>query len=315
MDNIRDQIRIAYTDEVINEKLASIVPRQVPYTRHFSQEEDFFIKLPESFPVPSYPIHHDVRNPVPSPEYLDGIRALVHHLAGLVPDVFRGLTYIFDPAEIQRPAFFRLYRYEETDYLYILRIDLQWRPREHALLQKGGNDLTSSYRSEKLYLEADFIPLESVIREEDGGIRGFRIRRSISQTWVGERGRGYFIQGIWIDGEITKFFTRLFLPRGKRLYPYYPFTCKHRAVCFAAADPGMEKRKEFIPLLHRSRLFLEPRIPVIEEALKNAAFSENLETFTALKEEIPDEWYRTWESINLRAYLNKDDMKEYQIEF
>jgi hypothetical protein len=311
MNDTASEIKIGYTDKRINDILAGLPSGGFSASRHFSQNEEFFLKLPGTFSVPSLPVHHDVREPVPEKKYLKNLMDLISDMTRLAPAVFRGLTYFFDPTDILRPAFYRLYDCAGEDYLFLLRVDLHWKPREHTLLAAAAdNTKTVAYTSDKLFLEANIVPLEKTPPETSG----FKISQSISQTWIGEQGSGYYIQGIWIDGEITKFFTKLFLPAGKRLYPYYPFTCKYRTVCFNLAVPEEEKRPEAVFLLHQVRAFLAPHIPVIEEALKRGAFSESLEEFTAIKAKVREEWYKRWENVNIRAYLNAAEMKEYEIE-
>lgn len=313
MEQLLNEIRIASTDSRINERLKSLSAPSVEYTRHYNQTEEFFLKLPTTFTVPSFAIHHDVRVPVPSTDYIGKLRAVVDEVSEYVPGILSGLTYVFDPAEILRPQFFQLYRYAERSYLFLLRIDLLPRLQEYEILERGGNDFTASYLSDRLYLEAELIPLDAVNSEGDK-ISGFRVRQSISATWIGERGRGYFVQGIWIDREITKFLSKLFIPAGKRMYPYYPFTCRHRAICLSLVRPEAENRKQEVPKLHRASAFLEPHMRTIEEALQGNDFSENLDAFKSLKARIPPEWDTAWDSVRLRMYLNDKDMKEYQLE-
>ena len=139
--------------------------------------------------------------------------------------------------------------------------------------------------------------------------KGFKVRQSISPTWVGESGRGYFIQGIRIDREITKFLSKLFIPAGKRVYPYYPFTCRHRAICHSILHPEAEARKVQLPRLHRAALFVEPEMRAVEEALKGNDFSESLDAFKNLKARVPPEWNTAWDALKPRMYLNEWDMK------
>lgn len=313
MDQGLGEIRIASTDKAVNEHLRSLKEGGEPFSRRFGQGEEFLLCLPSRFLVPSLPIHHDVRVREPSAEYREKILSLVRELGLLVPGVLEGLSFMFDPGETLRPSFFQLFRIAETPYLFLLRLDLQWRPQEHETLSRGDNDRTAEYRSRRLYLESDLIPLEEVLTE-NSRITGFRIRRSVSRTWIGEKGRGYFSQGIWIDQDITRFFSRLFLPPEKRLYPYFPYTCKHRAICRTVVEPEAGKRKRLVPLLHRARLFLEPRMGEIEAALKTADFSEDLESFRKLKALIPRDWYEEWENTRVRPFLNEWDMKEYELE-
>lgn len=311
MNDAADEIRIGYTDKHINKILADLPSGRPPVSRHFSQNEEFFFKLSGSFSVPSFPIHHDVRKPVPEKKYLKNLRSVIAGMASLAPDVFRGLGYFFDPTDILRPAFYRVYGCGGEEYLFLLRIDLHWKAREHTLLRSpSDNTETAAYTTDKLFLEANLIPLEA------GGQAdlSFRIPRSISQTWIGEHGSGYYLQGIWIDGEITKFFSRLFLPSDKRLYPYYPFICKYRTVCFNLAAPEEDRRPPALLLLHRVREFLSPHFSLIEEVLKRGAFSESLEEFSALKAGIQDDWYKHWNGVNIKSYFNAAGMKEYEIE-
>ncbi|MDR1626390.1 MAG: hypothetical protein LBT33_07595 [Spirochaetia bacterium] len=311
MNDSAGKIRIGYTDKHINKTLAALPEAPSPLSRHFSHNEEFFLKLSGSFSVPSFPIHHDVRKLVPGKKYIKNLRSLIPKMAGLAPDVFRGLSYFFDPADILRPAFYRVYDCEGTSYLFLLHADLHWKAREHTLLKApADNTWTTAYTSDKLFLEAHVIPLEAVPAEASG----FKILQSISQTWIGEHGSGYYIQGIWIDAEITKFLSRLFLPDGKRLYPYYPFTCKYRAICFNLAAPEEQRRPPAVLLLHRIRTFLAPHIPAIEEVLKSRPFSEDLREFASIKAQVQKEWYAHWENVNVRSYLNPAEMKEYEIE-
>jgi hypothetical protein len=309
MNDSISEIKIGYTDKHINKFLADLSVSAPPPGRHFSQNEEFFLKLAGSFSVSSFPVHHDVRELVPEKKYLKSLRPIIAEMANLAPDVFRGLTYFFDPTDILRPAFYRVYDCGGTSYLFLLRADLHWKALEHTLLKvPADNTQTATYTSDKLFLEANIIPLETA------GASCFRILQSVSQTWIGEQGSGYYIQGIWIDGEITKFFTRLFLPAGKRLYPYYPFTCKYRTVCFTLAAPEEERRSDAVFLLHQIRGFLTPHIPVIEEVLKARPFSEDLREFAAIKEQVREEWYGYWENVHVRSYLNAAEMREYEIE-
>ncbi len=57
----QDEIRINFTDREINSTLSKYSVSPSPISRHYNQNEDFFLKLNEDFFVPSFPIHHDVR--------------------------------------------------------------------------------------------------------------------------------------------------------------------------------------------------------------------------------------------------------------
>jgi len=306
-------IKLYYTDREINSFLADIKTDETPFTKHYNQSEDFFLKLKSDFSIPHLPIHHDIKKPYPEEHYIKNLRLIIRRIIPLAPSLFRELTYFFDPAEILRPGFFKLYKIEGTHYLYIVRLNLLYRAQDDTVLEKGDNDFNPAYKTNHLFLTANFIPLNSV--EVDGGkIKSFLIKETISQTWIGERGRGYFVQGIWMDDDLTKFFSKLFLPPGKRTYPFYPFVCKYKTVCQNVIDFSSSGRRLKLPYLHRTIQFLEPKIKKIQQELKNTDFSEDLDVYKELKEKIPSSWYKPWENIKISVYLNSQDQKEFQIE-
>jgi hypothetical protein len=313
VDQISSEIRVGCSDRETNALLAGIADGQCPFSRHFNQGEDFFILLPKEFTVPHLPIHHDIRAREPVPAYAAALRGVISELARLAPQALKDLAYFFDPAENLRPCFYHLYRVDGSLYLYLLRVDLALRAAEAKVIERGTNDTTPRYSSRRLYLEPTVIPLEEAVRE-DGMLKGFRIRQTISQTWIGEYGRGYFQQGIWMDADLTKFFSRLFLPAGRRTYPYYPYVCKYKTVCQSVIDLSVKGRTGMIPALHRNLSFLLPVMERIQAEMKHATFSETLEVFREIKERVPAAWYAPWEAFRVTAYLNEQDMKEYRIE-
>ena len=313
MQKVLDEIAVNYTDPEIKEMIAALGDGSSTTTKHYNQNEDFFLKLDREFTVPSFPIHHDVRLSRPSDDYLKSLKTTLSTVMPMAPQVFRGLTYFFDPSEILRPGFFQLFRMGEAHYLYVVRMDLALRTHDHTVTEKSTNDWTAGYSSKKLFLDADIVPLGGV--NTDGGkILGFRVNQTISQTWIGETGRGYFVQGIWMDHELTKFFSKLFLPESKRAYPYYPFRCKYRTICNTVIDFGPEERKRHPPLLHRALSFVAPEMESIQSCLRNNEFSTELPEFVDLKRKVPEFWNGMWDSLKLKPYLNENDMKEYLVE-
>ncbi len=305
-------IRAHTSDVEINGILKEESRGGVTYTRHFNQSEDYFLKLSEPFEVPSFSIHHDIRQSEPTPEYIKTLRRFMVQLKSLVPDLFADLVYIFDPAEVLRPTFYRLYRLEERYYLFHLRIDLVFRPQRHEVVVRGTNDTTPVYRTDHLVLDSNIIPLKDV-RGSSSTPELFVVDELISETWIGETGRGYFVQGIWIDSDLTKFFSKLMMPRGKRIYPYYPFNSKFRTVCLSPLEPEATKRRVMIPVLHRSRVFLEPHLERIQQVLREQEFQESLPLFQEIKETVPPELESHWAPVSMKVYLNEDDMKEFQV--
>lgn len=313
MAKLLDEIRINYTDADINASLAERVSGASTVSRHFSQNEDFFLKLSEDFFVPSFPIHHDVTVPRPTERYLETLKIFLSGVVPLVPQIFSGLTYYFDPTDILRPGFFQLYKLANMSYLYLMRLDLSFRTNDHVLIQKGTNDATAEYRSRKLFLESTIIPLSNVERI-DNKVSSFTVHQTISETWIGETGRYYQVQGVWIDNDLTKFFSKLFVPDKKRVYPFYPFQCKYKTICQGVIDLDADGRKKVAPYLHRALTFITPYMKHIESALKKDDFSEKLPTFRAIKQRVPDYWSKLWNGIAIKAYLNEQDMREYIVE-
>ena len=300
------------TDEEINAILGSDAGQGVTYTRHFSQSEDFFFKLAEPVEVPSFSIHHDVRKPEPSAEYIRTLREYIIRIKNLVPGVFRDLVYIFDPAEILRPTFYKLFHLEEHLFLYHMRIDMVFKPQHHEVVTRGTNDTTPVYRTDQLVLDANVIPLRRIQGSQEKPEQ-FLVDELISETWIGETGRGYFVQGIWIDSDLTKFFSKLMMPKGKRVYPFYPFNSKFRTVCLAPLDLEAKARGSVIPILHKSREFLRPHLDAIQQVLREQEFNESLPLFQEIKATVPPELEAFWTPVSMKVYLNEEDMKEFQV--
>jgi hypothetical protein len=313
MEQILGRIQLGSSDRAINDLLKDSDPDPADYTRHYSQGEDFFLRLDRSIEVPHFPIHHDVRSKKPGASYIEPLRELLAKVVPALPNVFSELTYFFDPGEILRPAFYKLYKIQGVTYLYLLRMDIHFNPNLFTILDSGSNDVAPAYRTDRIFLDADLIPLSKILYENQR-ITGFEVEQLVSQTWIGETGRGYFVQGIWLDRELTKFFSKLFLPRDRRFYPYYPFTCKYRSVCHTVVDLTSDGRKRLMPLLHRVREFLLPHMEEIQEALRQESFSEDLVTFRRLEQEVPEKWKEPFTAFEVRPYLNELDMKEFAIE-
>lgn len=314
MEEANGVIRIYYTDEEINAAIKSGEGAARNYSCHYSQNEDFFVRLPEPITVPHLPIHHDVTLKRPGQEYLAILRGLVKDLVRSVPGVFGSLTYFFDAGEILKPCFFQVYRIGDTLVLYLMRLNLLFKLHYGEITEQGTNDITPEYITQNLFIESDFIPLREVSVEEKK-VKGFIINQIISETWIGETGRGYFVQGIWMDNELTKFFTKLFIPQGKRIYPYYPYLCKFRTICHTPLDLTPEGRKRNLALFGKTFDFLMPRMEEIQEALRHTEFSEDLETFTALKRDVPDQLTAPWNDVVVERYLNDHELREFKIDF
>jgi hypothetical protein len=301
------------TDPALNALLASSPEGRRPLALHFSQTEEFFVRAEEEYRVPRLAIHHDVLRPRPDPGYLSRLAEVLAQLVRLAPQLWRGLTYLFDPAEILRPSFFQLYRLGGRQYLYLLRLDLSFRPQAHRVLERGDNDLSPAFSTRELYLEASLIPLQGV-QADSGRLSSLLVDQAISSTWIGETGRGYFVQGIWMDNDLTRFFSRLFLPPGLRTYPYYPYLCRYRTMCRSLIRFSAAEREAALPQFHQAYEFLKPLMGRVESSLKAGEFSEKDPVFRELKSLVPESWYHCWEGLRVEAYLNEYDHKEYRLE-
>ncbi len=321
MEKVPGEIRLNTTDSELNQLLQRKSDSAVGYHRHFSQGEDFFLRLGREYTVPSFAIHHDVSSLTPDPAYLKSLRQFMAELQPMLPGVFEGLTYVFDPAEVLRPGFFQLYRVSGVCYLYLLKLDLLYRPQNHVVVEKGSNDTTPVYRTANLVVEAAVVPLKDVDScndrsADDGsgdGPHSFLVDQLISDTWIGETGRGYFVQGIWIDTDLNKFFTKLVIPEGKRIYPYYPFSSKFRTICYHPVRLEADARREAIPFLHQVREFLTPHLDEIQAVLRETEFSPDIPLFQHLRAKVPPEWPRYFDTFSLDVYLNDQDMREFEI--
>jgi hypothetical protein len=315
MEEPLDEIKVGHLDTEINRLLAAIPETSdepAPPIR-YNQNEELFVLLDSDIIVPRLPIHHDIGKPEPGVDYIAPLRDLVRRLAASAPGVFQGLVYYFDPRDILRPSFFRLYRIEDSVFLYLLHVDLSFRGLEHEVIEPGLNDCTAIYRSRRLYLESTIVPLESVVWEE-GRARAFRVRQLVSDTWIGETNRGLFRLGIWQDSALTKFFSRLVLPDGARTYPFYPLSCKYKTLCAEMPLLRSEYRRKFLPLLHRVIEFLSPEMERIQNSLKSADFSDKMPLFVELRERVPGSWKELFRGYASRPYLNERDMKEFSLE-
>ena len=310
MENIVNRISIKYSDQNVNSVLRNIAASTSDIKPYFNQNEEMFFRLNRNVIIPSLPVHHDIRYAKPGKAYLSSILRIVKELSIELPFLFADLQYYFDPAEVLHPCFFRVFKIKDCSYLYLLRLDLSYRNSYASIINSGNNDLTPAYTTNALFYEADIIPL-SEIRIEGDRFSDFIIDQVVSQNWIGETGRGYMVQGIWIDHELTKFFSKLFTPSTLRMYPYYPFSCKYRTFCHTLIDPSPDGRKSGIPKLHRALETVRPWMDYIQKLLKTHTFDPEMKGFKTLKASVPDYWNSLWDSFTFKAYLNEADMKEF----
>jgi hypothetical protein len=313
MEGLSNIIRIDYADKEINEVIVHLDDGEGNYTTHFTQNENLFLGFEKEYVVPHFPIHHDVRKKIPGDKYLKSLKTLFTTLFSIAPEIFSGLTYYFNSEEILKPGFFKLYKIRKKQFLYLLNLDLLYNAQYAEIIERGDNDVTPEYRTKVVFLHGYFLPVEEVVMNGDK-VSGFKVKQSISETWIGEQGRGYLVKGIWIDDKLTKFFTRLFLPPKKRIYPYYPFLCMYKTFCGHLVGLSSRKREQWLPYYNKASRFLTPYIRRIEKALKDSPFSDDLALFKKIKKEVPPELLDMCGNIKVEVYLNHNDLKEYKIE-
>jgi hypothetical protein len=315
MEQILNEISVASPDLRINGLLSSIPEAAVnaDCAVRFNHNEELFLELGTSIEVPRFPIHHDIRDKKPSEDYLASIRDLAGKLAELLPGVFRGLAYSFDPTDPLKPRFYKLYKVEDSIYLFLLRLDLVFRHFQGEVIEPGTNDVTPIYRTKRLYVDSELIPLEGV-NTYRGQATSFKVRQLVSETWIGETGRGYLQHGIWMDNDLTRFFTKLVLSEKASLYPYFPLYCKYKTVCAQPVPPTPERRKYLLPLLHRSIAFLAPEMDRIQASLRTRKYSESLPEYLDIRARIPASWRGVLADYFIKSYLNARETKEYALE-
>ncbi len=302
-------INVAVSDEGINDSLTAMSESSGTYTRHFSNDEQFFLKFDEPFVVPSLPIHHDVRVSTPAEGYSEIIRRVVTQISPKAPDLFSGLRHFFDPGDIGRPAFYRRIVSGGNEFLYLIRLDLRYRPSVHEVLEAGSNDRAPVFRTTDLLLEADLLPLASMSEEET-----LYVREVFSETWIGETGRGYFVQGIWIDRDLTRFLSAVVTPPGHRLYPYFPVSCKYRSLGISLVEFEEELLTRYAGLLEGICGAIEPKARDIEAALKEQDYDPKMPLLEEMRGQMPPELTEPWRRFSTRPYLNDRDMREFALE-
>lgn len=309
------KIPIRYSDTAINELLSTPTSGSSAVQRHFSHTGELFLRFNDPIDVVSYPIHHDSASNEPSEELQHAVRSVVSQLHRQAPGMITGLTHIFDPSDIFHPALCRFFRIENQTYAFLFRIDLEYRPQRAELVERTNNTRTAHFRTRDVFVEMDLVPLRAASREQ-GRITALSVEQSVSETWIGETGRGYMRSGIWLDRDLSLFFSRLFTPEGRRTFPYQIFTCKYRTIAHTACYLDLEQLKKSVPLLHRARTFLLPRLRDIESALRSVAqngFTEELPQFRVMRQLVSEEWSLIWKEFDIQVYLTEDDKREFRL--
>ncbi|RPJ04935.1 MAG: hypothetical protein EHM28_13110 [Spirochaetaceae bacterium] len=282
------------------------------FSLHFAQNEDFFIRLSEPFTVPQFGIHHTIGSLIPEDAYMRALTSLLEQLTSLAPQVFAGLTFFFNATDIFHPCFYRLTELEGELFLYLFRIDLGFKPGFCEITIRGTNDLSHCFKSSSLFCEGLLIPIKQILSLPDKGMECL-VREIISETWIGETGRGYRVKGIWIDDDLSKFFTRLFTSPGKRLYPFFPFVCRYKTICLSVIRFGIEALGSQSRLLKSALEILQPEISNIENALKKNRYNDDLAELAMLKKKVDPSLCSGWDDVIVETYPNQQGNREYLV--
>lgn len=284
-------------------------PAQV-LDRRFTQEEDFFLTLDRPYVVEPFEIHHNVRVPRPSERYQKAMRALVAAWATLVPGVFTGLSWYFQPDDLFHPLFLQPLVSRGKRFLFVLRPDLTFRGRRGDILEPGGNDLTPRFSTRQLFLEAEVVPLASWETRPEG--RVLNLARLFENTFVGEKGLGYLRTGQWIDREISRLLSRAALAAGVRFFPFQPLRCHRATLAVGCADLTETGRKHAAATLELAWTLVSPWAETVQRTLKTDPYRDDHPLILQLRERWNHALEDRWGPIRIEPYLNEFDQKEYR---
>lgn len=147
----------------------------------------------------------------------------------------------------------------------VVRFDLTYRRGFHQLIKQGDNDRTPEYQTSRLLFTFDFLPLGNY--QPSRGY--FSVRPLFDTTWIGEQGRGYYLQGIWMDDSLTDFFSRLVDPELEKSYPFYPVRCRFRSLSVNTPFLRKETRSSLASLLQKLLKMTDNDFKDIQTSLKN----------------------------------------------
>lgn len=217
--------------------------------------------------VPSFPIHHDVRNPVPGTAYLAAIQRWLEGVRCPLSSLDPELVWGFDPRAPLQPILYRLVERAAGRFLMLLRFDLSYRRGFHNLLERGDTEVTHRYETRRLFFQFDFLPLG----QADGDRGRFEVRRLFDPTWVGEVGRGYHLQGIWMDDALTEVFSRMVLPALERHFPFYPLRCRYLTLSAQAVLPNGQAVESLARVMETLARFPDNVFREIQRALRGSS--------------------------------------------
>lgn len=301
---------LATSDAPLARRLMMAVDQVPSLDRRFTQEEDFFLVLDRPFVVGAFPIHHPVTDFHPPDAYLETLRTLVDGWVALVPGIFQGLSWFFDPKDLFHPIFVEVLNAGPKPYLFVLRPDLTFRRGYSEVLVPGGNTVTPRYSTRYLFLESEVLPLTSWTL--DGDIQEFYLTKLFQPTWLGESGRGYFVTGQWLDRDISRLLSRAAFPAGVKTFPVFPLRCRYETLSVRCLSPTPEGRKRSAEVLEVAWPLIEPWTGRIQADLSAEPFRDDSPLVPDLREAWGPRLSLLWGDYRLEAYLNDHDQKEYR---
>ncbi len=302
-----DRIAI-HGDPSIDSCLSAVRSKTIDATPHFTFDENFILRPEDPLDVPSLPIHHDVRVSEVPHELSGRLATAIARIVERLPGLFKGCRYIFDPARPLQPVFYRIIPGPARSYVYLLRINLEFMPSIHHVIEKGSNDFSPAYRTSQLPVDALILPVEHA---DDDVIQ---LKRYVTSTWRGETGRGYLTQGIWIDRDFAKFLSGIMIPSGHRLYPWFPVSARYNSISYAPVDQDPENIDRTIQHVALIESFFSPHMEKIESILHKGDTEKAADLAKDLYSAFPEDARAVYRKTYSRPYLNEFEQKEYRIE-
>lgn len=301
------------TDSRINDILnqnTKIQSHQGLYQAYFNSNEDFYLKSERQFQVPSFPVYQDVKQKKASSEYLTSLEKFLKQIMPLFPQLFYKMTWINHYTEVLRPFFYRDLSLKDKNFLLLLKLDLIYKEGHGKALEQETTTHTAAYESEDLFCEILLLPQIENKQDEEG----FFFPLDIMNTWTNEVRKNYALSGQWIDMELTRFFSQLFLAKGQSIYPYFPFIYQYHTMAYQLINLCETDLKQNMTQLKMARDFLLPYLEEIAASLKKEKFSPEMLLFQKLQQKISPQWQNFCADMDTQLFLNDiNQQREFQI--
>ncbi len=273
-----------------------------------TQNEEIYYLLSEPIRIKSFPIHHDLRHDQPYETYKQVIESTFSQVIPQIPNVFEGTQWRFEARDPFHPSFFQVFDCNGRSYVFLIRFDLSLRPRLSTVLSKGTNDMTADFETHYLFVTPEILPLDTTLSTDDK----LFVLWLFNSTWIGEKGRGYYLQGIWMDDSITQLVSRLISPPGTSLHPFFPIKCRYQSLSATLLFPTPIARKSVVTNLDTVLSALNGRFIEVQENLRNLDDAKALK----LEDELRGQHLlklQTMLPIFASPQINTWNMKEYRV--